>query len=230
MRAPKEASLDEVVERIVAEFIDKDASQKLLCERFNVRQRKAALETDIRQTIRLLRERDREIAYRSSSKERMPIRGKRDENDEDFAALLKQIKGLQEALKKAGAPALFLLLSGESDVRSDRVPPSDVQHKVEQRINEVVGMLGYLRARCEWLRAERPGEHGNTGYRQRLVAHEAWRLLRRHGKSPTSGAPGSDYGDVASLLYEAMTGKEKDLQRACKAALQLANEGQILIS
>ena len=158
----------------------------------------------------------------------MPIRGKRQENIDDFKVLLKQIKGLQKALKKAGEPALFLLLSGESNIRSDKVPPSELQQRVERRRRQVVGTLAYMHARCNWLIAQRPGEEGHADFRQRRVAHEAWRLLRRHGKIPAGGTWESFYGNLASLLYEAMTGDgDKNLQWACKAALRLADEGDL---
>jgi hypothetical protein len=214
VRAPNKSRLDEVVQEIVAE-IQSDPDR-----------RDDATELDVRTTIRLLRARDQEVAYRGTSKERMPTRGKRQENVEDFTTLLKEIKRLRKALQKMSAPALILLFSGEDDVSTDEIPSAEVQQKVERRLRQITATLSYMQARCDSLLAARPGEHGHAEYRQRRVAHEAWRLLRRHGKKPAGGTLDSLYGRIASLLYEAMTGTaDLDLQWACKAALRLADEG-----
>jgi hypothetical protein len=213
VRAPNKSRLDEVVREIVEELeSDPDGRD--------------ATEVSVRAAIRFLRELDRQVAYRGASKERMPIAGKRQENVDDFKALLKQIKGLQKALSKTSSPALIHLFSGDDVVGPDQIPSVEVQKKVEHRLRQVTGTLAYMHARCDFLLAERPGVHGNAEYRQRRVAHEAWRLLRQHGKDPASGVATSLYGRIASLLYEAMNGEYgKDLERACKAALILANDG-----
>jgi hypothetical protein len=44
---------------------------------------------------------------------------------------------------------------------------------------------------------------------------------------PASGLASSDYGEIARLLFEAVTGKEKDLQRACKSALVRAKKDEL---
>jgi hypothetical protein len=213
VRAPNKSRLDEVVREIVEELESDPDGQD-------------STEAYVRATIRSLRELDREIAYRGASKGRTPIRGKRQDNVEDFTALLKQIKGLQKTLKKVSSAALFLLFSGEDDVGPDKIPSTEAQQKVERRCRQITMTLAYMRARCDFLLAERPGEHGGADYRQRRVAHEAWWLLRQKGKDPAGGTMDSLYGHIASRLYEAMTGvADKDLQWACKAALRLADEG-----
>jgi hypothetical protein len=211
MRAPKKSRLDEVVHEIVEEIhSDPDG-------RFST-------EIVVRAAIKALRELDREFPHRGASV-RMPIRGKKQENVEDFKTLLEKIKSLQKALKKLSAPAWILLFSGESDVHSHKFPSPELQQLIERRLRPVTGILNYMRDRCDYLLRERPGEHGNAGWRQRRVAHEAWHLLKRHKIQPAGGTMDSLYGRVASLLWEAMTGEaNKDLQRACKTALILARD------
>jgi hypothetical protein len=216
MRAPNKSRLDDVVQEII------EALESNPDDRFST-------ELSVRATISILRELDREVAYRGTSKERMPIAGKRQENADDFNALLKQVEGLQKALSKTSAPALFHLFSGDV-VGPDQIPSVEVQEKVQRRLRQVTGTLAYMRARCDFLLDERPGEHGAADFRQRRVAHEGWRLLKGHGKEPAGGTMDSLYGHIASLLYEAMTGEsDKDLQWACKAALRLADEGELRI-
>jgi hypothetical protein len=209
--------LDAIVREIVTELHDQPIDK---WEYFGA-------EVGVRATIGILRELDRETVYRGASKGRMPIRGKRQENIEDFSVLLKQVKALQKALSKTSVPALLLLFSGENDdLGTDQFPSVAVQKRVFRRLQQVTMALATMRGRCDLFLAKRPGAHGNAQYRQRRVAHEAWRLLRRHRKTPAGGTPGSLYGDIASLLWEAMTGEvDKDLQRACKTALRLAGEG-----
>ena len=214
MRAPTR-SRDDVVQRIV-DKIQTDTADQL------------SNELSVRFTIKLLHELDREVPYRGSLNERISIRGKRQENVEDFTALLKKIKALENALKKMSSPARMMFFSGESEFASDNFPAVEVQERAFHQLKQTLGMLATMRMRCNFLLAERPGEHGNTKHRERRVAEEAWRLLRRHRKRPAGGAPGSLYGDIASLLWEAMTGeRDKDLQRACKTALRLADKGGI---
>jgi hypothetical protein len=216
VRAPSnKAHLDEIVRALVESLQDDPSGRD-------------SSEVDVRSTIQCLRALDQEITYRGASKERMAIRGKRQENLEEFAELLKQISGLQKAFKKASAAALFQLFSGEDAkaITSDEVPSVEVQQKALSRARGVTKLLNYLHARCEFLLKKRPGEHGSADYRQRRVAHESWRLMRRHGKVPAGGTMDSLYGHITSLLWEAVTGeKDKDLEWACKATLRLASDG-----
>jgi hypothetical protein len=212
MRAPdKKASVDDVVRRIVDEIGgDRDV-----------------VESYARTTIRLLRTLDSKMATRGNLKARAPFRGKRQENIEDFTAVLKSVKGLQKTVAKISAQALFLIFSGEDDhdFRPYTFGSNEAQQKVLIRTRQSVAALAYIRARCEFLLKARPGVHGSAEYRQHLAAVEAWRFLRTHGKRPASGAADSLFGRAASLFYEAMTGTQnKDLQRACKATLRLAAE------
>jgi hypothetical protein len=216
VRAPSNKTrLDEIVHTLVESLQDNPGGRD-------------SSEVDVRSTIQCLRALDQEITYRGASKERMAIRGKRQENREDFAELRKQVEGLQNAFKKISAAALFLLFSGEDAkaITSDEVPSVEARQKALSRVQGVRKLLDYLHTRCDFLLAERPGEHASADYRQRRVAHESWRLMRRHGKEPAGGTMDSLYGQITSLLWEAVTGeKDKDLQWACKATLRLAHEG-----
>jgi hypothetical protein len=215
MRAPGKSRLNDVVSEIVV-ALNEAADDRL------------AGEVDVRGVINFLRESDREVSYRGGIKSRTSIRGKRQENADDFAAGKKQIGALQKALQKISSPALVLLFSNETDVHSDSFPAAEAQQKTLRRLQHFTAMLAYLQRRCEFLLDERPGEHGSADYRQRRVAWEAWRLLRRHWKEPAGGTMDSLYGQIASLLYEAMTGEaNKDLQWACKAALRAADRGEL---
>jgi len=52
--------------------------------------------------------------------------------------------------------------------------------------------------------------------------------MRYHDLTPASGISDSTFGMVATLLFEAATGEnDKDLQRACKAALERAKDGKL---
>lgn len=215
MRAPNKSRLDKVIREIV-EKIQGDKNEVDSAE-------VNSAEMDVRAAVALLRNLDVEITSRGRLKARTSIRGKKGENREEFKELLKQTKSLQKSLKKLSPPALFLLFSGERDLSEDNIPSGEAQQKVVHRVKQVTAMLAYMRARSNWLITEGPGKHGNVGYRQHRVAREAWHLMRRHGKEPAGGLKDSLYGEVASLLWEAMTDAfGKDLQRACKATLRLA--------
>jgi hypothetical protein len=120
---------------------------------------------------------------------------------------------------------LLILLAGE-DV-FEQVPSLLEQQNASERLKKIVAMLNYLQARCDQLLNQPPGEHGSADFSQRLVAEEAWRLMKYHNLKPASGLASSDYGTIARLLFETVTGEDKDLQRACKSALQRAKEGEL---
>ena len=81
--------------------------------------------------------------------------------------------------------------------------------------------LGYvaknLEQQSERLRVPRSGGHPN--YRKQAAAEFAWALLALYGRKRPTLTTGGPYFDLASLLYEAGTGKEAiDLRRQCRAA------------
>ena len=77
-----------------------------------------------------------------------------------------------------------------------------------------------LRSRCEWIIADRIGDSGNVGNKQRKAAIAARGLCKMAGKPLAWSSPTSAYRKVASLLYEAMTGEVDQLERACEWAVQ----------
>jgi hypothetical protein len=88
------------------------------------------------------------------------------------------------------------------------------------RGKKLMSGIAYMRERCKQLLDTPPGIHASTDHLQRAVAEEAWGLLQAYGKQPASGVFTSPLGVIASLLFEAVTGKpDAALQRACKAVL-----------
>jgi hypothetical protein len=216
MRAP--ATLDSIVASIVADLRPPAADEY----------DRLSADTDIRGTIQLLQTLDRPTSYRGKIQNIPWPRGKRQENIDDFTALLKQVKHMEKTLAGMTGPALFTAFSGETDLHSDGIPSDEVQRRTINRLQFFKSALVLLRQRCQFLLKERPGEHGNTKFRQHRVAYEAWRLLRRFEKVPADGSADSLYGRVTSKLWEALTGEaSKDLQWACKVTLQLADEGEL---
>ena len=121
---------------------------------------------------------------------------------------------------------LLVLLAVEK--LSEQVPSLLEQQNARERLEKIVATLNYLQARCDHLLNQQPGEHPNADFTQRLVAEEAWRLMKYHNLKPASGVASSDYGLIANLLFEAVTGeRDKDLQRACKSALVRAKKGEL---
>jgi len=221
MRAP--STLDNAVAQIVDELYQRPADESGQADEWHLR----SAEIDVRATIQYLQNLDQPIHYRSETKS-VPFRGWRQENTADFRAFLKQIKHLEKTVAAVTGPALFAIFSGETDLHDDRIPSNEIQQKVIERLRFFKSELAWLKQRCEFLLVERPGEHGKAEYRQHRVAHEAWRMIRRFGKTPADSAAGSLYGRVTSLLWEALTGEVgKDLQWACKVTLQLANDGEL---
>lgn len=212
MRAP--STFDTVVVGIVGELCpaDADASDRL------------SAEADVRLTIQYLQGLDTPVIYQGQTKI-IPFRGMRRDNAEEFRTWQTMIKRMEKTVASTTSPALFAIFSGETDLHSDRIPSDEIQKKVIDRLRFFKSQLAWLKERCEFLLAERPGAHGLAGYRERRVAHEAWRMLRRFRKAPADGSADSLYGRVTSKLWEALTGEAgRDLQWACKTTLQLADD------
>jgi len=216
MRAP--TNLDSIVANIVADLCPPPADEH---DRFSA-------EADIRLTIQLLQNLDRPVSYRGDIKS-IPFRGWRQENINDFDALLNQIKRMEKTVATMTSPALFAVFSGETDLHSDEIPSDRIQRTAINRLQFFKSELAWLRQRCEFLLDERPGVRDRrVKYRQHRVAHEAWRMLRRFEKVPADGSADSLYGRITSKLWQALTGEaSKDLQWACKTTLQLANDGEL---
>jgi hypothetical protein len=227
MRAPRSdvRSQNEIIREIVAKLAPQDKRSKPWSEGDLI---SAAITVDVGGTIKYLVIADQEVRYRGLTKAKIPFRGKQKDNEKDFEVIREQVRALRESLRNSSSPALTLLFSAEVDISGDRIQSVEEQTKGLHSLHEVIMTLAKMEARCDFLIRRQPGEHGNAGYRQRRVADETWRLLRRHGKDAGGGTPGTVLGDIASLLWEAMTGEaDRDLQRACKAALQAASTGEL---
>jgi hypothetical protein len=78
-----------------------------------------------------------------------------------------------------------------------------------------------LRSRCEWIIADRIGESGKVGSKQRKAAIVAKNLCQKAGKPLAWSSSTSAYRLVASYFYEAMTGEQgRDMERECEWALR----------
>jgi hypothetical protein len=169
---------------------------------------------------------------RVNTREKQPPWGYKQDNLDASADILKHANALHEALNRAPTTALFLIAMPElPDDEAAPVPSKTVQHATQSRMKKIGTMVAYLRSRCGELIANPVGEHRSAAFSQRLTAEEAWRLMRLHGKEPGGGSAGSQYGIVASLLFEAVTAEaNRDLERACKAALKRAKNGRLAVS
>jgi hypothetical protein len=176
---------------------------------------KFATEVVVRSTIQFLKE----IAQNK------PPWGFKKSNADALSALQKNISDLRKTL--SGIPGELLMLLAAKDV-SGQIPSLLEQQNAGERLKKIVGVLTYLQARCDQLLEQQPGEHGSADFSQRRAAEEAWRLMKYHNLKPASGVASSDYGIIATLLFEAVTGEQdKDLQRACKTALGRAKKGEL---
>jgi len=86
--------------------------------------------------------------------------------------------------------------------------------------------LGSLRTRCEWIIADKIGDSGNVGNKQRKAAIAARGLCKMAGKPLAWSSPTSAYRKVASLLYEAMTGEVDQLERACEWVAEMDTDAK----
>jgi hypothetical protein len=209
MRAKKTALPTSRSDEIVTEIVNLLASKQDEPDKF-------ATEFSVRSTIQFLR----------APEMKKPLWGFNKSNDDALSALQENIGDLQKTFK--GLPSKVLsLLAIERLPEQGQIPsPLEAQNALD-RLKKIVAMLNYLQARCDQLLEQKPGEHGNTDFSQRLVAEEAWRLMKNHKLKPASGIVGSDYGEIASLLFEAATGEyDKNLQRACKSVLERVKKGE----
>jgi hypothetical protein len=165
------------------------------------------------------------IQFIQQSNSKKPLWGFSEANRKSLSALSKNIRDLRKTLAEAPGEVLFMLASAD---QSDQSPPALKQQIVLDRLKRIVAVLGYLQSRCEELQTQKVGGHRSADFSQRMVAEEAWRLMKYHNLTPASGILGSTLGEVATLLFEALTGEDnKDLQRACKAALERAKDGKL---
>jgi hypothetical protein len=154
-----------------------------------------------------------------------PVWGFSSSNADALSTLQENIGDLRKTL--SGMPGELLILLAVENL-SEQVPSLPEQQDGRERLEKIIAVLNYLQARCDRLLDQQPGQHGSADFSQRLVADEAWRLMKYSGLGPASGVADSDFGKTASLLFEAVTGEQdKDLQRACKFALERAKKGEL---
>jgi hypothetical protein len=104
---------------------------------------------------------------------------------------------------------------------TERTFPNDlIQQRLLKNLRAAIHILLFLQRRSAELLASEPGEHPNSRVVNQWVAEQARDLLRRHNKHVENSTAESLLRVVASLLFEAVSGrKNKDLEAACKIAL-----------
>jgi hypothetical protein len=207
MRAPRKAPAPSRLDEIVTEIVNLLVSKEHEPDGF-------AAGAVVRSTIQLLK----------NLAQNKPLWGSKKANNQALSNLRKNVGDLLETLR--GMPSEMLVLLSIEKL-SEQFPTSLMQHKANQRLKAIIAVLGYLQERCDQLLTKQPGEHGNADFSQRLVAEEAWRLMKYHNLDPASGTHDSAYGSIAGLLFEAVTEQDKDLQRACKSVLKRAKDGEL---
>jgi hypothetical protein len=206
MRAQKKALPTSRLDEIVVEIVD------LLDPRGGGD--KFATEVSVRFTIDFLK----------NPAQKKSLWGAQKSNADALSALQKNISDLRKTLR--GTPAELLVLLAIEKL-PEQIPSLFEQQNAIDRLRQIVATLDYLHARCDQLLKQPPGEHGNANFSQRLAADKAWQLMKNHNLKPASGIDSSVYGSIARLLFEAVTGQVKDLQRACKSALARAKGGEL---
>ena len=207
MRAKTKAPLNSRSDEIVAEIVN------LLAGGADIGPDEIGTEFTVRSTIQLLK---------TLASNKKPLWGTKKSNIAALSALQKNIGNLQKAFNELPVEMKVQLAIKEL---SEQIPSLSEQQVAIARLEKIAGTLRYLEVRCDQLLSQPPGEHGNTDFLQRLIAEEAWRLMKNHYLKPASGIDGSRYGKVSNLLFEAVTGEDRDLQRACKSVLAAAKKG-----
>jgi hypothetical protein len=208
MRAKKKAPLKSRHDEILAELVSLLAPDGDDSDRFST-------EFSVLATIQYLQR---------SGLLTKPLWGFSEVNGESISALLGNIQTLRKTLAETPSEVLILLAGADP---SDQFPKQRERQSLLDRLQSIVSVLSYLQRRCEELQVQKVGEHRLVNFSQRLVAEEAWRLMKNHMLTPASGIADSPYGKVAALLWEAVTGESKDLQRACKTAITRAKAGEL---
>jgi hypothetical protein len=98
---------------------------------------------------------------------------------------------------------------------ADGVVPAVEQVKKEH--DALRQLLLVLREKCKAVMKQPPGRHRRSGWRQRGAAYIALRLCEKAGKPLATASSTSAFREVASLIFEALTGQHgANLERACK--------------
>jgi hypothetical protein len=149
-----------------------------------------------------------------------PVWGYGKENVAALEAVSDTIKELQSALRTMPSRAWLLLFAKEL-ITGDDLPAAQIQQEAASRTRAISGLLAGMLARCSALIAARPGKHKGADWVQQLCSDWTWDFLLRHNKRPT-GANSADslLRGVARLFYEGVTGKDVDLEHACRKTFE----------
>lgn len=142
-----------------------------------------------------------------------PTWGNVAENLEHFKTFSRRIERLQAELRVIPSHVRFAIFAPEESETIDTMAEEALA-----QLEAFTATLVRLRTRCVRNAAAKPGMHGNSGFRERQAAVEARLLLERYGK-PVTLSETSLFNEIAGLLFQAAGGPEKDMKRACEAAL-----------
>jgi hypothetical protein len=153
-----------------------------------------------------------------------PLTGNRKRNKQSAVRLRKQLEAAKKTVKAApkelvsfifdeGSGPLFIVGPGTPLELDPNARKSLAQEPEKSFIEELDRRI----ARCGHATAARIGKRANEKYPQQRAAIASRAIMERVGLPPTISET-SEYCTVASLFFEAMTGKdEQDLRRACRA-------------
>jgi hypothetical protein len=152
----------------------------------------------------------------------------RHKNKAHAEKLIKAIDNLEQLL--ASAPALLAMpffLEGIDEL--ERCPLGEFEQRVQVRQEEFYAQLAAIRRRCV-----RPVGVANYGHHHRYDLAAKWcaqygaELMEETAPRAriSSSSSNSLFRKVSSLLYEAVTGREADLERACDQVIRERQLGQ----
>lgn len=218
MRAKKKAlppsHFDEIVAEIVHLLVSEVDTDKLVTEdkfvtedksvtedKF-ITEDKSATEVVVRSTDQADKLIGTEILVRSTIQflktldRGKPLWGLKRSNTDALSAFRKNIGDLRKTLSKFPGELLVLLAVKRL---SEQVPSSLEQQNASARLEKIVATLNYLQTRCDDLLNQQPGEHRSADFTQRLVAEQAWRLMKYHDLKPTIATMGRSQGFYLKL-------------------------------
>jgi len=168
------------------------------------------IETTARELVRVARD----------LKDRSPMVGNQRRNAQYAKRVLKQIDELEKLFANPPDGAVLEILFAPR-----QTAPVNSLERFEAVAWEAKAWrqdwLISLRSRCEWIVADRIGESGKVGSKQRKAAIVAKNLCQKAGKPLAWSSSTSAYRLVASYFYEAMTGEQgRDMERECEWVLR----------
>jgi hypothetical protein len=154
----------------------------------------------------------------------MPVRPKsiRAAVEEEIDGLLEPIaQGRQPATEtKKAARKLKTSLDALFETFNE-IPANNVV-AIRARCNDIPRLLHDLREFCLVMEREIPSK--KTDITKRRCATTALRLIFLHSEKPPTATTGHPMREIASLLYEFVTGNFADTERACDACIRQMRE------